>query len=77
MTSQNSDLAQFVKDSGSGILIDENVEQSEKNVRALMRDSERLASFGRAGRNYVGKYFSREVISGKYDDLCIKMVGRE
>lgn len=77
MTSQNSDLAQFVKDSGSGILIDENVEQSEKNVRALMRDSERLASFGRAGRNYVGKYFSREVVSGKYDDLCIKIVGRE
>lgn len=70
MTSPTSDLAGFVQESKSGLLIDENYEAAANEVRALMNDATRLRTFGEQGYKFVRESFARSVVSGQYDSIC-------
>jgi len=70
MTSPDSDLAAFVRESGSGLLIGEDYGKGAEAVRALMRDSARLSAFGESGYRFVRESFARSVVSGQYDAIC-------
>jgi len=70
MTSPTSDLAAFVRESGSGLLIDEDYEKSAELVRALVRDAARLSAFGGNGYRFVREAFARSVVSGQYNAIC-------
>ena len=74
MTRHDSDLAEFVKISGGGQLINEDVESAVLIVRELMLDVSKLKSLGESGRRYVENAFSREDISGRYDSICRECV---
>ena len=70
MTRRDSDLAEFVRESKSGVILDEDAEAAENLVRSLMNNPSELEKFGRNGYSYVRSAFARPVISRKYDDFC-------
>ena len=70
MTSESSDLAVFVKDSQSGLLINEDYDRVSDMVRTLMNDADRLREYGERGYQYVKSSFARPVVSGAYDSIC-------
>lgn len=72
MTSETSDLAAFVKKSQSGVLISEDYDTAAECVRQLMKEPERLRTFGESGYQYVKSAFARQVISGRYEAICRK-----
>jgi colanic acid biosynthesis glycosyl transferase WcaI len=74
MTRHDSDLAEFVKISGGGQLINEDIESAVLIVRELMSDVSKLKSLGESGRRYVENAFSRENISARYDSICRELV---
>lgn len=70
MTSQDSDLAEFVRDSQSGVLLDEDMEKSSDLMLRLMGESERLRIYGENGCRYVKEFYDRVVVSQKYAEIC-------
>ena len=70
MTRSDSDLAEFVRESKSGLILSEDIEAAEKAVRGLMEKPSELKTFGESGYSYVKTAFARSVVSGKYDDFC-------
>ena len=70
MTRNDSDLAEFVRESKSGVILSEDIEAAEKSVRGLMDNPSELQKFGEDGYSYVKTAFARSVVSRKYDDLC-------
>lgn len=70
MTRSDSDLAEFVRESKSGLILSEDIEDAEKSVRGLMNAPSKLDEFGRNGYSYVKTAFARSVVSNKYDDFC-------
>lgn len=74
MTNSTSDLAQFIRDSESGVLVDADIEKAVNSVRNLIQDSARLEKMAKAGCKYVRESFSRETISDQYDSLCTQLI---
>ena len=70
MTSNDSDLAEFVRESKSGMILEKESEAAERSVRDLMDKPSELQKYGESGYSYVKKVFARSVISKKYDDFC-------
>lgn len=70
MTRNDSDLAEFVRESRSGVILSADIEASEKSVRSLMDKPTELHKFGDDGYSYVKSSFARSVVSRKYDDFC-------
>ena len=70
MTSTDSDLAEFVRESKSGIIIDKESEAAERSVRDLMDKPSELQKYGENGYSYVKMAFARSVVSKKYVDFC-------
>ena len=70
MTRDDSDLAEFVRESRSGVILSADIEVAEKSVRSLMNKSAELQKFGDDGNSYVRDAFARSVVSRKYDDFC-------
>ena len=77
MTAEDSDLAGFVRDSRSGLLIGPDMDQAALAVGNLMGDKAALRAMGENGHAYVREFFGRNVISGKYDGLCRKLAGEK
>ena len=70
MTRGDSDLASFVRESGGGVLLDEDLDAAARTVAGLMEDKARLASYGENGRKYVTKAFDRASVSSRYEEIC-------
>ena len=70
MTRSDSDLAEFVRESKSGLILSEDIEAAGKAVKRLMDIPSELKIFGESGYSYVKTAFARSVVSGKYDDFC-------
>jgi len=70
MTSPTSDLAGFVRDSNSGLLIDEQYDVAAEVVKNVMNDKDRLSGFGEQGFRFVKESFGRDVVSGHYINIC-------
>ena len=69
MTSPGSDLADFVRSSGGGVLIGEDMDAAAAVMRELMADRPRLAALAATGRDYVLKSFSRSTVAASYLQL--------
>lgn len=69
MTSPGSDLADFVRSSGGGVLIGEDMDAAAAVMRELMADRPRLAALAATGRDYVLKSFSRSTVAAAYLQL--------
>lgn len=74
-TGADSDLAKFVRDSKSGLLLGADMDDAAQAVRRLMGNAESLAYMGKRGQAYVREFFGRDVVSGKYDFLCRELKG--
>lgn len=70
MTRNDSDLAEFVRESKSGVILTEDIAVAEKLVKNLMDRPSELQKFGEAGYSYVKAAFERSAVSRKYDDFC-------
>ena len=70
MTRNDSDLAEFVRESKSGVILNEDIETAVMSVRSLMDDASELQRYGASGHSYVKAAFARSVVSKKYDDFC-------
>ena len=70
LTRKDSDLAEFVRESKSGVILSEDIETAAKSVRDLMTKPLEIQEFGAAGYSYVKAAFARSVVSKKYDDFC-------
>ena len=70
MTKEDSDLADFVRKSQSGILIGVDIENAAQAVRHLMNDVTELNAMGERGYSYVRASFGRSIISARYEGLC-------
>ncbi len=66
MTSPESDLAGFMRASGGGVLIGDDLDAAAATVRELMGNPSRLASLAEAGRDYVRDSFSRSTVADAY-----------
>ena len=70
LTSPNSDLAQFVATTKSGILLRSDTSQAAMQLRTLIAQSETLKQMGQDGYDYVSSVFARPFISQEYETLC-------
>ncbi len=70
MTKDDSDLAAFVRESACGRLMGTDMEHAATTVRELMGDKAALEEMGKRGLEYVKMFFTRGVVSGKYESLC-------
>ena len=70
LTSPNSDLAQFVATTKSGILLSSDTSQAAIQLQTLIAQSETLKQMGQDGYDYVSTVFARPIISQQYETLC-------
>ena len=76
VTTQGSDLARFVQDSGAGVVVDDfSPETVAGEIRKLVNNGERLSEFSERGFRFVSTTFSRRAISSQYEKLVRKIVG--
>jgi colanic acid biosynthesis glycosyl transferase WcaI len=73
MTAPQSDLAEFVTTSNSGILMEADLQKNIAQLRDLMANPTQLTTMGEAGFNYVSTVFARPLISKQYETLCQKV----
>jgi len=65
--------AEFLKQAKAGICIEpENSEQLAQAVEKLADDPELCYSFGKAGREYVMKYYNRDNLANEYLDIIAR-----
>ncbi len=70
MTRGDSDLADFVRESGGGVLLDEDLDAAARTVADLMGDPARLSSYGENGWKHVTRAFDRASVSSRYEEIC-------
>jgi len=69
-------IPEVVEDQVTGVLAEAgDAEGLARAVEGLIRDTERRAAMGQAGREAAGRRFSAEVIVGEYERLYRRVVG--
>lgn len=76
MTAPDSDLANFVRESNSGFLINQDYSEAIKQLREYMDAPDKLNEVGERGFQYVSTVFSRPLISKQYETLCEKVTAK-
>ncbi len=72
------DAAELVKDASAGICIEpENAEELVAAVLKLAQDNELRQRCGRAGREYVKRFFDRDALAGSYLQLIRVLLARQ
>ena len=74
MTRADSDLADFVRQSGGGVLLDDDLDAAARTVAELMGDPARLGAYGENGWKYVTESFDRTSVSRMYEEICRKVM---
>ena len=74
MTRPDSDLADFLRQSHGGVLLEEDLDVAAKSVCGLMSDPGRLKACGENGWRYVKDSFDRASVSRKYEEICKSVV---
>lgn len=76
VTSESSALADLVRRSGCGVVVRPgDAEALAATFATLAVEPAALQSYGKAGRAYVTKHFSRQAVSSKYLDVIASVVG--
>ena len=71
------EAAELVRRSGGGLCIEpENEVELVEAVLRLADDRQLVAQLGRSGRDYVAKYFNRDVLARAYVDIIRRVCGR-
>lgn len=74
-TAPQSDLAEVIRASGGGIVVEAGDPQKlAEAIRNAMQSRDRLEAMGQAGRAHVIQHYSRKNISKQYHDLIVSLM---
>lgn len=69
------EIAQTIKETGCGVLVDENPDDVAATIRELMADPARVEAMGRAARTAFLERYTLDVAARAYDRALASMVG--